>query len=107
MAPAAPGKPTTARVWPANVSLRSTMNQPATAATTATTVPARSALSMKWKASALRTSSTMFGVSRTAASVNMAVVVHLGVIGRGFGVADDDELTVARLEHLDRRAVER
>ena len=35
-APAAPGNPTTARVWPAKVWRRSTMNQPIGAATTAT-----------------------------------------------------------------------
>src|SRR5258708_39077998 len=104
IAPAAPGKPTTASVCPANVSRRNTMNQPTTAATTATIVPARSALSMKWNASALRTSSTRFGVSRTVASMSMAVpvvVVHLGAVRRRFGVTDDDALPRRRLDHLD------
>ena len=36
------------QVWPAKVWRRSTMNQPMTAATTATIVPARKALTMKW-----------------------------------------------------------
>ena len=37
---AAPGKPMTATVCPVKLCLRSTMNQPTAAATTATTVPA-------------------------------------------------------------------
>ena len=46
-APAAPGKPTTARVCPAKVWRRSTMNQPMGPATSATMVPAARALTMK------------------------------------------------------------
>src|ERR1035437_6316427 len=46
-APAAPGKPTRARVCPAKLSWRSTMNQPTRAASTATIVPAAKAWTMK------------------------------------------------------------
>src|SRR2546427_11121575 len=46
IAPAAPGKPTNDRVCPAKVWRRSTMNHPMAPETTATTVPARSALTM-------------------------------------------------------------
>jgi hypothetical protein len=38
-------------VWPAKLWRRSTMYQPATAASTATLVPASSALTMNWKLS--------------------------------------------------------
>jgi hypothetical protein len=51
VAPAAPGKPMTATVWPAKDCREglpaSTMKYPTAPATTATMVPARSALSMK------------------------------------------------------------
>ena len=50
-AAAAPGKDTTARVCPAKLWRRSTMNHPTAAASTATTVPARKALTMKCRAS--------------------------------------------------------
>ena len=69
----------------------------------ATIVPARNALTMKWNASALRTSSTRFHVSRPLASASnvpasvssMAVaVVQVGVEGRGLGMPDDDEAPV-------------
>ena len=46
IAPAAPGKPTRERVCPAKVCRRSTMNHPMAPETTATIVPARSALIM-------------------------------------------------------------
>ena len=55
--------PATAKVCPTKLCRRSTMNQPiapATTATTATIVPARSALSMKWNASNCRASSMTF-----------------------------------------------
>ena len=45
-APLAPGKDMSESVWPANVCCRSTMNQPATDAISATIVPASSALTM-------------------------------------------------------------
>src|SRR5207247_1247959 len=112
-APAPPGNPTTDSVWPANVSLRSTMNQPTAAAMIATIVPARIALSMKWNASSLRTSSTRFHVSRTvvpprsmSVSGMTAPVVQVGVVRRGLGMADDHEPSVGGLEHLDRRPVQ-
>src|SRR5690242_17697882 len=84
------------------------MNQPIPAATTAMIVPARNAFTMKWNASAFRTSSTRFHVSRTFTSVrSMTVtVVHLGVIGRGLRMSDDDEAPVRRVQHLDGRSVE-
>ena len=47
-APDAPGNDTTARVWPTKLCWRSTTYQPMSAATTATIVPARNALTMKW-----------------------------------------------------------
>ena len=48
LAPAAPGKAMSDSVCPANACRRRTMNQPTTAAITATAVPATSALTMKW-----------------------------------------------------------
>ena len=47
IAPAAPGNETTAKVWPAKLWRRSTMNHPMAPAATATIVPACSALTMK------------------------------------------------------------
>ena len=46
IAPAAPGNPTNDSVCPAKVCRRSTMNHPIAPETTATIVPARSALTM-------------------------------------------------------------
>src|SRR4051812_39834058 len=95
-APAAPGKPMSARVWPAKVWRRNTMNHPTVPASTATMEPARKALTMNWNSNRSRTT---FMLRR---SRRMAVVV---VRGR-FGLADDDEPAVGRAQHLDRRAVE-
>src|SRR4051812_19689740 len=87
------------------------MNHPIAAATMATIVPARNALTMKWNASALRTSSTTFQVSLTSAPVestpaSVSMAVQIGVVRRGLGVTDDHQPSVGSMEHLDRRAVE-
>src|SRR5216683_1217041 len=88
------------------------MNQPMLAATIATIVPARNALTMYGYASVLRTSSTTFHVSRTLASTsnpaplvgNMTVaVMEIGVIGRGLGMTDDDESPIRRLHGSEGR----
>src|SRR5437660_12627645 len=108
VAPAAPGKPTRARVWPAKAWRRRTMNQPIAPAATATTVPARKALTMKWKANSWRVSVTRFQVSRAPASASITstsrVLVAIGVICRWLRLPDDDEASVRGLQHLDRRS---
>ena len=79
------------------------MYQPTVAASTATIVPASSALTMKPKLSSCRRSSIGFGESEGLRLMgDVAVAVDVG----GLGLADDDELPVARAQHLDRQAVQ-
>src|SRR6266545_4886669 len=86
-AAAAPGKPTRARVWPAKLCRRSTMNQPTRAASTATMVPARNALTMK-------SSDHMSRMSASRFQVNVAVMpgrrAARGAVQAGQGLGGDD-----------------
>src|SRR5947209_4205519 len=112
-APLAPGKAIIESVWPAKACRRSTISHPTTPAITATMLPARSALTMKWY---LRTSPrsrarfqlsvgfTLSGGMCVAAvgCLRMAVVMVRGRLG----LADDDEAAVGGPQHLDRQTVE-
>src|ERR1700704_4311906 len=90
------------------------MNQPMIAATIATMVPARYALTMKWNSRSRRTSSTTFQLRPGSATAITSVVdvhattrVEVRVVAGGFGLADHDETTVGGAQHLDRGAIER
>src|SRR4051812_44030791 len=104
-AAAAPGNPTTASVCPANASRRSTMNQPITPASTATTVPARKAFTMKWKSNSWATSRARFQLSGAVASASTSDVA-VAVMSGCFGLTHHDEAAVGRPQHLDGRAVQ-
>src|SRR5580704_12878497 len=111
-APAAPGNETIARVCPTKLCWRSTTNQPISAATPATIVPARNALTMKWNSKSCRRSEVRSQLNPSAIgivdSVGSAgrVGVEVRVVARGLGVADHDETAVAGVQHLDRCRVE-
>ena len=77
------------------------MNQPTTAATIATAVPARNALTMKWNAK--RFAASAISARDTCVSVR---VVQARVVARRLRLADHDEPAVGRVQHLDRRLVE-
>src|SRR6516164_8585665 len=94
----------TDRVWPVKLWRRSTMYQPTTAASTATIVPASSALTMKGNVSSSRRSVIGSSESCVFTSRNQFVAVAVDV-GR-LGLPDHDHATVLRSQHLDRGAVE-
>src|SRR6516225_5116436 len=103
-APAAPGNAMTDRVWPVKLWRRSTMYQPATAASTATIVPASSALTMNGNVNSSRRSVTGSSESCVFTSRNQFVAVAVHV--RRLGLADHDQASVSGPEHLDRGAVQ-
>ena len=70
------------------------MNQPMTAATTATIVPARNAFTMKWNSRRRRTSSRRFHVKPLSAMVIRTPPAS--VMGVDVGLSDHDEPAVGR-----------
>src|SRR5450759_1160083 len=115
-APLAPGKAIIDSVCPAKVSRLTSISQPTRAAITATTLPASSALTMKWYSSSSPRSRARFRLSRglvisegigMAVAMAGAVGVAVVMVGRGLGLADHHQAAVGGLQHLDRHAVER
>src|SRR5690348_7750856 len=91
-------------VWPAKACRRSTMYQPTTAASTATIVPASSALTMNGKANSSRRS--VIGLSESWVLISGHELVPVTVMVRRLRMPDDDQAAVGRPQHLDRRAVQ-
>src|SRR6202007_1456742 len=109
-AAAAPGKAIIDSVCPAKASPRSTITQPTTPDITATTLPASSALSMKWYSRSCLTSSTTFqlnvGLVASADAgmrvlVSLAVLMTVVVMRRRLWLAGDDEGALRSMPHLD------
>src|SRR3954468_9655661 len=82
------------------------MNHPMTPEVIPTTVPARSAFTMNGKSKSWVTSRTRSHVSFASVAALTSVLVPVVVVRRRLGLADDDEPSVGRGEHLDAGAVE-
>src|SRR5262245_14550240 len=83
------------------------MNQPVAAASTATIVPARYALTMNGRDHMSWTSAMRFHEKAGSLIAPARSSVPVAVVGRRLRLSDDDEPPVGGPEHLDRDAVER